>query len=220
MRLLKISRGWPPAKLVVVLMLGGLLAAGCGESSQDANESEAEYSLQVLRARFHHIQAVARPTSFELLVHNPGSTTVPNVVVTIDSFYYRSDYPQLADPNRPVWIVDRGPGATPTAPVESVGIQSPGGYTTATATVWAAGPLKAGETRNFVWRLTPVRPGIHRVAYSVAPGLHGKATVLPRYAHATHGTFKVLVASQPPITHVNPETGVVEVGRVPQEPAP
>jgi hypothetical protein len=220
MRLLKISRGQASVKLSVVLACGGLLLAGCGGSTQDANEPKAQFALQVLRARFPRLQAVARPTKFELLVHNPGTTTVPNVTVTVNSFYYLSDFPRLADPSRPVWIVDQGPGATPNIPVESLGLRSPGGYTTATSTVWAAGPLAAGETRNFTWELTPVRPGLHKVIYSVAPGLHGRSTVQPRFARRTIGTLNVFITSAPPVTHVNPETGAVEVGRPPVAPGP
>lgn len=220
MRLLKIWRGRVPAKLVVVLALGGLVAAACGGSRQDASEPEKEFPLRVLHAHFPSLQAVSRPTKLELLVHNPGTETVPNVTVTVASFYYRSEYPGLADPSRPVWIADEGPGATPNLPVETVGAVGPGAYTTATETTWAAGPLKAGETRDFTWRLTPVKGGLHRILYSVGPGLHGRATVEPRHLPSTRGTFRVLIAQAPPVTHVNPETGVVEVGRPPVEPGP
>ena len=144
---------------------------------------------------------------------------MPNVAVTVVSFYYRSEFPNLAERARPIWIVDQGPGATPQKPVETV-LNSPGGYVTATANTWAAGPLPAGETRTFQWMLTPVKAGKHTVSYAVAPGLGGKARAQLPGGGPVLGHFNVEIAPAPPPTHVNPETGVVEGGPNPVVPGP
>ncbi|MHB8491471.1 MAG: hypothetical protein ACYDA6_04540 [Solirubrobacteraceae bacterium] len=218
--IISLSRGRAPAGRLAALALGGLLAAGCGGSAQSAGEPNAQFTVQVLRASFPKQQAIARPTKLELELRNSGERTVPNVAVTVNSFYYRSEYPHLSDPNRPIWIVDQGPGAIPRQPVESVQLDSPGADTTANNATWSAGALGAGETRTFTWMLTPVRSGTHEVAYSVAGGLNGKSTAQQANGSPVSGNFSVQIAAAPPITHVNPETGAVETGRPPVAPGP
>lgn len=145
---------------------------------------------------------------------------MPNVTVTVDSFYYRSEYPNLAQRQRPVWIVNQGPGAIPQRPVESVPFDSPGGYVTATAGTWAAGSLASGEARTFTWQLTPVKSGNHSVVYAVAGGLGGNAHAQLPSGRPVVGRFDVEIATAPPANHVNPETGLVEPGRYPVAPGP
>ena len=43
-----------------------------------------------------------------LRVRNTGTQTVPNVAVSIDSFAYTSDYPELAANKRPIWVIETG----------------------------------------------------------------------------------------------------------------
>jgi hypothetical protein len=207
------------ALTVLVVGLAGTLVSGCGGSEQDAHEANAQFTLEVLRASFPAQQAVARPSVLELEIHNAGTQTVPNVAVTVVSFYYTSEYPNLAERQRPIWIVDQGPGAIPERPVETV-LNSPGGNVTATSNVWAAGPLAAGETRAFKWSLSPVRAGQHTVAYRVDAGLHGKARAQTPSGAPVVGAFHVDIAPAPPINHVNPETGQVEPGPPPVAPGP
>jgi hypothetical protein len=145
---------------------------------------------------------------------------VPDVAVTVRSFYYRSEYPNLAERARPIWIVDQGPGAIPRKPIETVPFDSPGGYVTSNANTWAAGALQAGETRLFAWHLTPVRSGTHTVLYTVAAGLNGKALARLEDGRPVAGRFIVDVAHAPPVNHVNAETGAVEPGPYPVAPGP
>ncbi len=202
----------------VLLGACGLLVAGCGGTQQDAHEPRASFAVQVVKATFPASQAVARPSALELEVRNTGQTTVPNLSVSVRSFSERSQYPGLADATRPVWIVDQGPGASPNTPVETVPFDSPGSDETATSSVWAAGPLPAGQTRTFTWQLEPVSAGTHEVAYTVSAGLNGKATASSSAGGAVAGHFTVTVAPAPPATHVNPETGGVEAGAYPVSP--
>ena len=208
------------AKLALIVGAGGVLASACGGSTQDAHEQEASHTLRVLRSSFPAKQAVARPTALELEILNPGSSTVPNVVVTVDSFYYRSNFPNLSTRLRPIWIVDHGPGAQPQRPVETLPLGGPGSYVTAGSSTWAAGPLLAGEARTFTWLLTPVKSGNHSVLYAVAAGLGGKARATLPSGAPVAGRFDVQIASAPPVNHVNPETGLVEPGRYPVAPGP
>lgn len=201
----------------MILLGAGVLAAagasGCGASAhQDASEPRGTFTVRVTDASFPAQQSISKPERLVLSVHNTGARAVPNVAVAVNSFDYVSDYPKLAASKRPVWVVDNGPGPTAKPPVETVEVDAPGGGTTATYNVWALGRLAPGATRSFVWRVTPVKSGVHRVFYRVYGGLNGKARTQLAGGGVPGGTFTVSVAGRPPERHVNPQTGKVEFG--------
>ena len=76
-----------------------------------------------------------------------------------------------------------------------------------------AGPLPPGATRTFAWRVTPVKPGLYTVHYTIAAGLAGRSRARLADGAIPHGHFTVAIAPRPPATHVNPATGQVEPGR-------
>ena len=93
-----------------------------------------------------------------------------------------------------MWIVDDGPR----------------GGNTAYTNTWALGRMAPGQTKTFVWRVTPVEAGTHTVKYRVAAGLDGKAKATPRRRRrAPRGTFTVDVSKEPAQSRVDPETGDV-----------
>jgi hypothetical protein len=204
--------------VLTVVLLGaslpvGALASGCGESAhQDVGEPKGAFTVRVTRASFPARQAVSRPERLVLNVRNTGARAVPNVTVAVNSFDYTSNYPNLAARKRPVWVVDHGPGPLPRIPVETVEVDAPGGGTTATYNIWALGRLAPGATRSFVWQVTPVKPGVHKVSYRVYAGLNGRARARLAAGGTPSGGFTVAIAGRPPQRHVNPETGRVEVG--------
>jgi hypothetical protein len=203
----------PKVLLLGTSALAVAVASGCGEAAhQDAGEPKGTFTVQVTGVSFPERQAVSKPARLVLSVHNPSTRTVPNVAVAVNSFYYVSNYPNLAASKRPVWVVDHGPGPIAKPPVETVEVDAPGGATTATYNVWALGPLAAGATRNFVWRVTPVKPGVHSVAYRVYGGLNGRARAVLASGGLPGGSFRVAIAGKPPARHVNPQTGKVEFG--------
>ncbi len=171
------------------LMVG---VAGCGGGQrQDANEKAGTYKVEITSASFPSKQSIADSTHMKIRVHNADTKSLPNVAVTIETTdpkdpggspqAFASDVndPNLSDRSRPIWIVDEGPLGGDTA------------YTN----TWALGPLNAGQTRTFDWKLTAVKPGKYTVAYSVSPGLTGKAK--PAGPHGA-GRFKVSIDSTPP----------------------
>jgi hypothetical protein len=196
-----------------------LLASGCGGGArQDHSEPKGTFTMRVVRARFPAVQPIARETQFELWVRNTSASTVPTVAVTIDSFSYTATTPGLASNKRPIWVIERGPGAVPKLPVETAAISPPGGGQTAYVNTWALGPLAPGRTRRFLWRVVPVKPGVHSVTYSVAAGLSGRALARTSAGGLVRGRLTALVTAAPPPTHVNPTTGQVEPGRFPLQP--
>jgi hypothetical protein len=200
--------------------LMGALASGCGEATRNAHEASGTYKVQIVRARFPAKQAVARDTKLALVVRNSGGATIPNVAVTLDSLNYKSNYPHLSANERPVWIVNTGPGAVSARPVETEQLNPPGGGETAYVNTWALGALAPGASKTFVWSVTPVKAGAHIVRYAVSAGLDGKALARLEGGGLAAGKFVVAVAPAPPPTHVNPETGRVVPGRNPVPVAP
>jgi hypothetical protein len=191
-----------------------VLVVGCGGGSpQDAHEAQRSYAVQVTRASFPRAQAVARPASLELQVRNTGSRTVPNIAISLDSLNYASSYPNLAARQRPVWVIERGPGAVArNPPVQTEEVSTPGGASTAYVNTWALGPLAPGHTQTFTWHVVAVKPGTHTVHYTVAAGLAGKATARLSSGGAATGSLTADVAGEPPNTHVDPATGQVVTG--------
>lgn len=203
--------------LTVVLLgasaLAGVLASGCGSSSQqDASEPKGAFTVRVTHASFPSRQSVAREERLVLSVKNTSAHTVPDVSVALNSLEYLSNYPNLAARRRPVWVIDHGPGPLPRIPVETVEVDAPGGATTANYNVWALGSLAPGATHSFVWHVTAVKPGMHTVTYRVYAGLGGKAKAKLASGAVPTGNFKVNIAGRPSPKHVNPQTGRVEEG--------
>jgi hypothetical protein len=179
-----------------------LALAGCGSDRQDADEPEGEFALEVVEATFPARQTTAQHATMRIAVRNIDDRNLPNLAVTIDTespgggdpagaFAMSSTDPRLADPERPVWIVDRGPS----------------GGDNAASNTWAVGPVFPGQTREIEWRLTAVRPGNYTVNYSVSPGLHGKA--VPANGQDTTGSFEVEISDEPVPARVNGKGEVV-----------
>jgi len=176
------------------------VAAGCGGNDrQDAHEPKGTYDVKVVRASFPSQQQLSEHATMSIVVRNDGTSTVPNLAVTVGreakrTNSYQSQQPGLADPTRPIWIVDKPPL----------------GGTTAYVDTWALGKLPAHATKTFRWGVTAVRSGSYTLDYAVAAGLNGNAKV--RHADAG-GTFKVNVTSAPA------QSCVTASGQVVNEPA-
>jgi hypothetical protein len=191
-------RGFTAVALVTVL----LGAAGCGGGRQDADEPKGEYTLEVVNASFPARQTTAQHAVMRLRVRNTDDKELPNLAVTIETapgsrgaaptaFGQASDDTRMADPNRPVWIVDR----------------SPDGGESAYTNTWAIGRMFPGETKDVEWRLTAVRPGDYTVNYRISPGLNGKA--VPANGQKVSGSFDVTISAEPVPARVNGKGEVV-----------
>jgi hypothetical protein len=203
----------------VLTATAGLLVNGCGGGTrQDAQEAKGTFNVRIVRAGFPALQAIARPTNMVLQVRNTGAQTVPNLAVTIDSFSYVENYPALAANKRPIWVVEGGPGTVPRRLVASQAISPPGGGQTAYVNTWALGPLAPGRVRTFLWRVVPVKAGLHIVHFAIAAGLAGNAHAQLANGAAASGRFLVHIAPQPPPKHVDPNTGQIVPGAYPRTP--
>lgn len=180
--------------IVALLPLSAFLAGCGGGERQDANEPEGNFAVEIAEAKFPEKQALAQASKLSIVVKNNDSKPLPDVAVTVNSFSKASEQAGLADNQRAVWIVDRGPVGGETAYVST----------------WALGPLAAGESKTFTWEVTAIQAGRHEVSYKVSPGLDGKAK--PADPAAAGGKFTVNISDKPVQARVDPETGKVVRG--------
>ena len=192
------------------------LSACGGGGDQAASEPSGNYTVTVSTAKFPASQKLAQHTHLVISVHNAGHKTIPDVAVTIcnvtcaypapkgqgsssQAFGAGIDQSYLANPSRPLWVIDRGPGVCG----YSCQNGGQGAGVTAYANTWALGRLAPGKTARFDWAVTAVKAGKHVVAWQVAAGLNGKAKAVLSNGSAPKGTFAVNVGRAPAQSYVN-----------------
>ncbi len=158
------------------------LATGCGGGDkQDADEPSGAYEVDVISATFPGRQRLAEKSFLRMAVRNTGDEAVPNLAITLDGLDKRLKDPNLADPERPIWILNRPPYNS----------------TVAYTNTYALGELEPGATERMRWSLTAVRSGTYTVRYRVAAGLSGKARAVQADGTPVQGSFLVRVTSVP-----------------------
>jgi hypothetical protein len=175
--------------------------AGCSaEKKQDVNEPKGRYELEVVEARFPQQQKLAKRSNLVIKVRNADSKTVPNVGVTVDGFTKRVDDPDLADPNRPIFVINgraKEIGGFPESKEDA-----PVGGETAYVNTWALGRLKPGREKAFRWNVTAVKAGPFRLTYRVNAGLDGKAKAVDANGRLPRGQFAGTISDEPPDARV------------------
>jgi hypothetical protein len=215
----------------VVAALAALTLAACGsDESQDANEPSGEFEVEVTTSRFPTSQRLADTSNLVLGVENTGDEPLPELAFTIStepdgdrntegdteggaeagttangSFNIRSDQPGLANPNRPVWVLEnKFPRELGTPPPKGLS----GGFRAQTNT-FGFGPLEPGEEKEIIWKLTPVMAGTYTLSYIVAAGLDGNAKAVTSTGGEVKGEFVVEITDRPPRARVNDQGEVV-----------
>jgi hypothetical protein len=199
-----------------------LAACGGGGQRQDAQEPHGKFPVAVFSASFPTSQTLAQTSHLVIAVRNTGHKTIPNVAVSICNVTCSPHAPQgegssaaafsanlnqqyLANPSRPIWIVNQGPGPCGFS-CENGG---QGAGVTAYSNTWALGSLKPGKSVRFDWSVTAVSPGHHVVAWQVAAGLNGKAKAVLGDGSMPEGTFSVHVTTAPQQSYVNNQGRIV-----------
>lgn len=193
-----------------------LAACGGGESG-DAGEAGGSYPVAVTAASFPKLQRLGQTSLLRLGIRNVGDETIPALTVTVgiegergeDSalpFGVRDPQPDLANPNRPVWVLAE------TYP-RFAGSAEPGGATTSNPKTFDFGPLGPGETTTAVWKLSAVRAGRYVVGYRVGAGVGGAATAETEDGEPAGGTLVARITPKGPETEVNDAGEVVRVGK-------
>jgi hypothetical protein len=192
------------------------LSACGGGQNQAASEPSGHFPVTVSAATFPASQRLAQRTHLVIEIRNSGQKAIPNVAVTIcnvtcayparrgegsssQAFAANNNEPYLANPSRPLWVIDRAPGVCG----YSCQNGGQGAAVTAYANTWALGRLAPGRTARFDWAVTAVKAGKHVVAWQVAAGLNGKAKAVLANGSAPKGTFAVDVGNAPAQSYVN-----------------
>jgi hypothetical protein len=215
--------------------------SACGdEPRQDADEPSGEFPVEVTAAKFPTDQRLAKTGDLRLDVTNVGDEAVPDLAITIytgdekaaGSFQVPSDQPGLADPNRPVWILenefpkcvtDAGYKLEPDSSTRCVspaeadsegGLDKaqPAGADAAQTDTFSFGELQPNDNIEMVWRLTPVVAGTYTVHYQLAAGLTGKAKAVTADGGPVEGEFVVTISDKPPQSSVAENGAVVTEG--------
>jgi hypothetical protein len=158
-----------------------LAVSACGAEKQDENEPEGTYKVEVISASFPGRQRLADEATLKITVQNRDTRTIPNLGVTVDGFYQRREDATLADPSRPVWIVN----------------DPPFNSSSALTSTWTTGPLAAGKTRTLEWNVSALRAGTYSPRYRVTAGIDGKAKAASFDGGPATGSFTVRVSREP-----------------------
>jgi hypothetical protein len=121
------------------------------------------------------------------------------------SFMTTSDQSDVADPERPQFIVNKIPTATTrTAPALD---PAPLERTSAFVDTYPLGPLDPGRRATFTWDVTAVKAGPYRLCWRVNAGLFGKAKAVAAQdsPQPVNGEFKGDVSNKPPKASIGPD---------------
>lgn len=194
--------------LAFAIALGG---CGGGGTRQDANEPSGKFPVKIVTSSFPTRQQLAQTSLLRIGVQNSGQKVVPALAITISldknaiqPFSIYDKQPGLADPDRPVWVLENDYP-------KLVGETNPAGAQTANDKTFNFGPLKPGKSVNAVWKVTPVQPGVYTLDYQVDAGLEGKAKAVTSDGGPPTGSFVVKISDTPPNTIVNDKGEVVKV---------
>jgi hypothetical protein len=195
-----------------------LAACGSSGSRQDSSEPSGKFAVQITTSQFPSRQRLAQTQYLRLGVKNTGQNIIQHLAITISTdknairpFSIRDPQPNLAAPDRPVWILDNNWPRL-------VGTSSAFVPPTANDKTYDLGQLNPGQTTEAAWKLVPVRPGTYRLSYGVDAGLTGKAKAVTADGSPPTGSFVVEVSSQPPRTGVNDAGQVVIIHPNKQQP--
>jgi len=195
-----------------------IVACG-GESSSDANEAAGKYPVKVTEASFPAKQKLGSTSLMKLGIRNTGRKTIPALTVNVSiggkegqgstlPFAIRDPQPELAQPDRPVWVLaEHYP--------KFAGSSEPGGAETSNQKTYDFGPLKAGKSVSLIWKLSAVRTGRYTLAYRIEAGLTGSTKAVTTGGVAPGGTFTAQISSAPIDKEVTGSGQVVETSSAP-----
>ena len=195
----------------------GSASASDAESGQSTDEQLGEEVDEALREELEQEGATEDDSGAEeetatgSSVEGEDETELPEAE---GAFSVRSQQEGLAIPSRPVWILEQGfprlagteAGRPPPGEIEGSG-----GAEAAQTNTFAFGTLEPNETREVVFRVTPVQPGTYTVRYRVAAGLHGNAVAVNEDGSVPEGEFVVQISDVPPQTRVDDSGRVVPI---------
>ncbi|MBK8294512.1 MAG: hypothetical protein IPK93_06955 [Solirubrobacterales bacterium] len=195
-------------------MATSAILAGCGggeePGSQFANEPAGDYPVEVISADFAPRQTIAKTYDLKIAVRNSGDKTIPAMAVTINlpgegstlAFAYHDDQVGVAQPQRPVWVLEEGYP-------KLAGTIGRGGAGTSNRRTFNFGAVEAGDTARMIWRVVAVKPGARRLTYRVNAGLGGNAEALDASGEPATGVLPTFISARPVLTKIDENGKVV-----------
>ena len=112
---------------MAALVGASVAATGCGGGAprQDAKEPTGAYKVQIVEAKFPSRQSLAQRSRMVITVKNVDNKVIPDIAVTVKAFDQRRNDPNLADPRRPIFVVNTGPKGGDTAYVGTSALGAP-----------------------------------------------------------------------------------------------
>jgi hypothetical protein len=196
-------------------LAAAVVFSACGESASSDSEPTGTFHVKVTEASFPTAQKLGQTALLKLAVRNTGKRTLPGLTVSftvagregVDSslpFGVRDPQPELAQPDRPVWVLAQ------TYP-RMHGSSKPGGASTSSRKSFSLGELKPGATTDAIWKLSAVRSGKYTLLYSIDAGVGGKAKAKTDNGVRPGGSFATEISERLPETEVNGSGEIVEV---------
>lgn len=169
--------------LAAVACVAGLSACGGGDDDIEDASGGQPFAVSAT-ASFADSQKLANVETLKITVKNADTRTIPDVAVVVEGLNRTipaqdNGAGRVADPRRPVWVVDAGPK----------------GGTTAYVNTWALGRLAPGASRTFTWQLTPVVAGKHTLRWRTAAALDENGPVRASGGPSA-GSFDVSVSDE------------------------
>lgn len=170
------------AGLALIASTTGLTACG-GESAEVRDASDGRPFAVSARASFEKDQRLANVEELRITVKNEDTRALPDVGVALSGLSRSipaadNGAGRVADPRRPIWVVD--------AP--------PAGGTTAYVGTWALGRLAPGASKTFRWQLTPTVAGKHTIRWRAVAALDENGPVRAAAGDRTSGRLAVDIA--------------------------
>lgn len=174
------------SSLAIAATLATVGLAACGDDQQ-AKKSET-VKVELVDARFAPLQKLAKQETMRITVRNPTDKPIEQITATVSpgdpamsgsGFNTRSADPNVADPDRPIWVVE----------------EAPKNGVTADPAVTRLGPIPAGESASFTWKLMPVRPGTWKVRWTIGGDLDNQVRVSDQQGNPITGTFPVRISA-------------------------
>ncbi|HEV2859082.1 MAG TPA: hypothetical protein VGW80_11850 [Solirubrobacterales bacterium] len=206
--------------LAIAIGLAALAAAallgGCGSSSSSSDgEPTGTFHVKVTEASFPTTQKLGQTALLKLAIRNTGKRTVPALTVSFTiagkqgvnsslPFGVRDPQPELAQPERPVWVLSQ-------SYPRLHGSSKPGGASTSSPKTFAFGELKPGASTSAVWKLSAVRSGKYTLLYSINAGLSDKTKAKTDNGVRPGGSFTTEISERLPETEVTDSGEIVEV---------
>lgn len=192
-----------------------MIISACGESASSDDEPTGTFHVKVTEASFPTAQKLGQTALLKLAVRNTGKRPVPALTVSFSvagkegvasslPFGVRDPQPELAQPDRPVWVLAQ------TYP-RLHGSSKPGGASTSSRKTFSLGELKPGASTEAVWKLSAVRSGKYTLLYSIDAGVGGKAKAETENGVRPGGSFATEISERLPETEVTPSGEIVEV---------